>query len=302
MTQLSIIVPAYRVEAYIRACLLSCVHQDLPAEEYEVIVVDDGSPDASAAIVEEMMQAYPQIRLLRQTNQGLSMARNNGLKAAQGRYVWFVDSDDSIRENCLGGLLATIVKAQVDVMRIGATFEAEGMRGATTCEGIRTWQEMLNGADYEACVPFYWYSRRLLETMEPLFVAGLLHEDSEFTPRLLVKAQRAYTTTKTIYQVRQNGDSITHTANSKRSFDVLKICRMREEWMPQLAEEDQYIISRHISMNLNSAIRNIRICPKEEQRRFFKELSRQRSLLRHFRLSRNKKYQLEGVLLRLLIH
>lgn len=99
-TTLSLIIPVYKVEAYIEACLCS-VLQQLP-DWAEVIIVDDGSPDGSMSIAEEVLCRYPQhkrrVSILRQDNQGLSEARNSGIALAEGRYVGFLDSDDVLLE------------------------------------------------------------------------------------------------------------------------------------------------------------------------------------------------------------
>lgn len=81
--------------------MFSCVNKNIPKKEYEIIIVNDGSPDGSQAIAEQYVEKYSNIKLINQENGGLSVARNNGLKVAQGKYVWYVDSDDWIAENCL---------------------------------------------------------------------------------------------------------------------------------------------------------------------------------------------------------
>lgn len=110
-TTLSLIIPVYKVEAYIEACLCS-VLQQLP-DWAEVIIVDDGSPDDSIDIAEEVLCRYPQLKpqvsILRQHNRGLSEARNSGIVHAEGQHVGFLDSDDVLLEgyfSILGRLLA----------------------------------------------------------------------------------------------------------------------------------------------------------------------------------------------------
>src|SRR4051794_20845446 len=99
---LSVVVPVYDVEPYVEACLASIGAQ--PVEDHEVIVVDDGSPDASVAIVERMMRRDGRIRLLRQENAGLGAARNAGIAEATGTYLAFVDSDDMLPADAWGAM------------------------------------------------------------------------------------------------------------------------------------------------------------------------------------------------------
>ena len=106
MVRLSIVVPFYGVERYIRQCLQSLYLQDVPESEYEVICVNDCSPDNCERIVLEFQQEHKNLVLLHhEVNKKLGAARNTGLKAALGKYVWFVDSDDYIKENCFGEIL-----------------------------------------------------------------------------------------------------------------------------------------------------------------------------------------------------
>ena len=103
--QLSIILPIYYVEPYLEKCIRSLEDQDIPKDAYEIICVNDGSPDNSQQIVEKLQQEYDNIKLINQENQGVSIARNNGIKTAKGEYLMFVDPDDAIEENCLKRLL-----------------------------------------------------------------------------------------------------------------------------------------------------------------------------------------------------
>lgn len=114
---LSIIIPVYKVEKYLRKCLDSCVNQDIPKDQYEIIAVNDGSPDNCQSILEEYEREYDNVRILKQENQGLSKARNNGLDIAKGDYVWFVDSDDWIEENCLSEIIAKLDNSP-DILQI----------------------------------------------------------------------------------------------------------------------------------------------------------------------------------------
>ncbi len=105
MCKLSIVIPIYRVEQYLPACLDSVL---LPGrEDYEIICVDDGSPDRSGQIAEDYAAGYPGlIRVIHQENGGLGAARNTGLKAAEGEFLLFLDSDDSLSPGALEEMLA----------------------------------------------------------------------------------------------------------------------------------------------------------------------------------------------------
>ena len=99
---LSIIIPVYNAEKYIGACLDSLLAQDI--SDYEILCVNDGSKDGSAAILENYARQHARIQVIHKENGGVTSARNAGLKAAQGDFIWFVDADDLVKENSLGKL------------------------------------------------------------------------------------------------------------------------------------------------------------------------------------------------------
>ena len=114
--QLSIIIPVYKVEKYIRDTLQSIYRQQYDENLFEVIVINDGTPDDSMRIVAEFTNKHANLHIINQKNQGLSCARNAGLKIAQGEYVWFVDSDDTVTEESIGKVIECIERSKADVI------------------------------------------------------------------------------------------------------------------------------------------------------------------------------------------
>ena len=102
---LSIIIPVYNVAPYLRECLDSVFSQSAPSDRYEVICVDDGSSDESGEILSAYKEQHGNFTVIRQNNAGVSAARNRGMDAAQGEYLWFVDGDDFIGTDCISGIL-----------------------------------------------------------------------------------------------------------------------------------------------------------------------------------------------------
>ena len=113
--QLSIIIPVYNVEKYIRSCLISIFNQGLDYEQFEVIIVNDGTTDGSLEVIKDIIDSHSNICVIEQTNQGMSIARNNGLRRAKGKYVMFVDSDDLLVEKSLPSLLEKTLESSVDM-------------------------------------------------------------------------------------------------------------------------------------------------------------------------------------------
>lgn len=114
---LSIIIPVYNAENYLGHCLDSLLNQDI--SDYEIICVNDGSKDGSLAVLEAYAGRHSQIRIINKENGGVTTARNAGLKAAKGDYLWFVDSDDFVKENVLGRFQEQIQHSHCDRLIIG---------------------------------------------------------------------------------------------------------------------------------------------------------------------------------------
>ena len=109
---LSLIIPIYNVEQFLGECLDSCLEQDIDQSRYEIICVDDGSTDDSGSILDRYAAEHANIIAIHQPNGGVSVARNTGLKAAGGKYLWFVDPDDLIQDHFLKTLLDTVETQQ----------------------------------------------------------------------------------------------------------------------------------------------------------------------------------------------
>src|SRR6266540_1135366 len=117
--KISIIIPVYNVEQYIEKCLQSCINQDLPHQDYEIIVINDGSTDGSLEVVNRVTTDYSNFIIINKPNEGASSARNKGLDIASGNYVWFIDADDWIETNCLQSLIFIMEQEQLDALQIG---------------------------------------------------------------------------------------------------------------------------------------------------------------------------------------
>lgn len=125
--RLSIIIPAYKVEKHIEKCIRSLEDQDIPLTDYEIIVTNDGSPDDSATIVAGLQKVYPNIQLIHQENQGVSMARNHAIEKAKGNYIMPIDPDDYVLPNTFKRILELAETRNLDVFYLGfEIFDADG--------------------------------------------------------------------------------------------------------------------------------------------------------------------------------
>jgi glycosyltransferase involved in cell wall biosynthesis len=114
--KLSIIIPMHNVAPYVARCLKSLANQDIPFADYEIICINDGSPDNCSEIVRELQKRIPNIILLEQENKGVSVARNNGIAIAKGKYMMPIDPDDYVVPNCLKHILDRAEQNNLDVL------------------------------------------------------------------------------------------------------------------------------------------------------------------------------------------
>ena len=200
MKDLSIIIPVYNVENYIRACLGSVFRQNLEEDSFEVVVVDDGSEDASIERIKDIIDQHSNITVVSQINQGLSAARNTGLKNAIGRYVLFLDSDDLLVDGCLSELLISADNYSVDLLIADFVKLSDQEIGDTSRLNNHSCQPLvLNGR--EAFVHYLnpsqcyvWrtlYRKSFLENNNLIFIPGIYFEDIPFTIECYLKIEKA---------------------------------------------------------------------------------------------------------------
>ncbi|MEQ9100857.1 MAG: glycosyltransferase [Imperialibacter sp.] len=145
--KLSIIVPVYNVEEYLERCVRSLEDQDLAKDEYEIIVVNDGSPDNSKQLIEKLQAEFSNIILIDQENQGVSMARNNAIERATGEYILPIDPDDYVLPNTLAHLYNKAHTLQVDVLFAGfEIFDRDGASEWKTQYQVQA-KEVWSGVD-----------------------------------------------------------------------------------------------------------------------------------------------------------
>lgn len=295
---LSIVIPIYNVELYVERCLLSCLNQNISISRYEIILVDDGSPDNSIDKISKWLDRE-NIILLTQSNSGLSVARNNGLLYARGKYVWFVDSDDWILENCLREI-TSYMNAEVDIITFCAA-DFIGNKSYRRFEYTIDANKKIEGKNLlrrevcQHCVPFSIYRRAFLEQNDLFFLPNIFHEDTEFSPRAYYFANSVFCINKVFYYVYQNPNSITRTFNPKKSFDLLVVSKSLSSFVLNVTPEFRCCFNNLISLSINAAIDGI-VGSKSDMSRFMIELT-SRKLYRSMLNAGKLKYKIEGLLL-----
>lgn len=297
--KLSIIIPIFGVESYIEKCLMSCENQDLDKNKYEIICVNDGTKDRSADIARTIAGGFDNIIVLDQINQGLSMARNNGLKYAKGDYVWFVDSDDFIEENCLGRLTSKLIN-KLDVLQLQYRYVYEDSPSTidfdnNIIEGIQPGYKVLLNGGLPAPAPFCIYRRQFLIDNNLQFLKGIYHEDSEFKPRTTYLAKSVTSDNIVCYNYLQRSQgSIMSSFSFKRAKDIIYVNNKLKIFSEGVIHECKPVFYNYIGMNLNSLLKGYNYLDKQNKRDVRRLLKNNIQLFRCIAKSNHLKYNLEG--------
>lgn len=214
MSKISIIIPVYNADKYLSKCLSSLLGQSFT--DWEAICVNDGSTDNSLDILQEYAKKDSRIKLLIQDNQGLSQARNNALKIAQGDYISFLDADDWINDDYLQGLYNAIIEHDACIaVSVGIRKYKSHIRYRIYHDKQAVFENLAD--KIKACnMPhssYVWgklYKRELLENFE--FAKGMYFEDMMWLPEVVLKSKLLVVVPEAVYYYRANPNSIVKTA------------------------------------------------------------------------------------------
>ena len=230
---ISVIVPVYNVERYLRRCVDSILHQTY--QDLEILLVDDGSTDASGAICDEYAAQEERVTAVHQKNGGLSAARNAGLERAQGTYLCFVDSDDFLNSR----MLETLCR---DLQEQAPAELAVPVQCMTGREAIRSTLVSDELGD------FAWnklYKRELFRDIR--YPLGRMMEDQGTTYRIFQQCSKVVYRPVPLYYYYQRPDSILHRRNMKFYEDKLDMgyqkYRAIREAYPGMPENDAAMLS-----------------------------------------------------------
>lgn len=259
---LSIIIPIYNVETFLRCCLDSVLKNILDSkapELYEIILVDDGSTDNSGIICDDYAKAHSFISVIHKKNEGLGYARNSGIEIAKGEYLFFIDSDDYITDGTISYLEQMIKTYQADV--ISFKFKETNIENDSVPQKA-SYDEvlLLNQHDIiknyliDEILTTAWgsiYKRKIFET--ELFTNVPMCEDTYSMHLFLSKANNVLMSKRICYMHRFRNESI---MNSKfnDNFFILEECGKRlinfVETKPELKDLHDYAVSRCIKLQM----------------------------------------------------
>lgn len=225
--KLSVIVPVYNVEATLMRCLNSLTRQSV--KDMEIILVDDGSTDGSAALCKKFVECHDNARLISQTNRGLGAARNSGIATAQGEWLYFIDSDDELAPDTLRTVLDEAEKSHADIVEF--PYQVENKDDNKT-ENNQLPEPIGVATDYDPMN--YWLStmawrhtyawNKLFRTA--LFSSirweeGVRFEDAFTLPLLLHQARNVRITNCGLYYYHKNAVGLSATADYRHTEQLL---------------------------------------------------------------------------------
>lgn len=234
---ISIIIPVYNVEKYIRPCLESVFRQNLEESIFEVIIVNDGTQDRSMEIIQDIINQHPNISVINQENLSLSVARNNGMAKAKGEYILMPDSDDLLIDNSLSLLLKEAVKSKADLVVadfLEMTDEEIEKNSAIPQKEWRVEEKSGERLFLEDLNPRQCYVWRTLFRREFLlenhlrFVPGIRYQDVPFTHECYLKAKKCLRISWLLNIYRRGHESATFSFDIKKARDFC--IAMAETW------------------------------------------------------------------------
>ncbi|MBR0462271.1 MAG: glycosyltransferase [Erysipelotrichaceae bacterium] len=233
--KVSVIVPVYNVDKYLRKCLDSLVSQTL--KDIEILVINDSSPDDSQAIIDEYKEKYPQIRSFIKENGGVSSVRNYGLKAAEGEYIGFVDGDDYIEKDMYEKLYNLAKSSDANVAVCAYYYNEDGKETVRKEFHYRNTKEMLTR--------FYgvlWnkiYKKEYIDSLDFSFPEGRRFEDSSYlTHMALTMKDFVFTDEPLIHYVQRKG-SLTNTS-SKTVLDAIEMLNDLRTYYKEKGKDEEF--------------------------------------------------------------
>lgn len=228
---LSIIVPVYNTEKYLDQCVKSILNQNY--SDFELLLVNDGSTDNSGIICDNYAKQDNRIKVFHKENAGQGIARNYGLNQSKGLYVWFIDSDDWIAENCLFFLMEELEKEPVDMLGFsGSEFREHNGQIGNPIKLKKI--SITNGNEYikensiiTTTVWSFIYSTSFLKRENLQFEGDMIHEDDYFQLLCFLKVNSIRKIPFSFYYYRiRSGSTMTNPITDKRIYSYFKLIKL----------------------------------------------------------------------------
>ena len=230
--KLSVIVPVYKAEKYLRECADSILHQTM--DDLELILINDGSPDDSQRIINEYVSAFPEkVRSLTIDNGGQGRARNFGIDMAKGEYLSFIDSDDYLEKNAFELMLEAAEKENADI--VVCDMEKRWDDGRREYVKAALQEHPLASAGSSSNKIF---RRSLVGDIR--FPVGLWYEDFEFSAKLLMLSKKTVFVPQPLYIYRCGQESTMNNNNSPKNLDIITVMENIRRFSEKCVDRDGY--------------------------------------------------------------
>lgn len=252
MCRLSIIVPVYNVERYLNRCIDSILSQSF--QDFELILVNDGSIDESGRICDKYAQIDKRIRVIHKENGGVSQARNVAISVAIGKYIAFVDSDDYISPNMYENLVSTAINTNADIVKCGfivfdnygSSKESKTFNSNMTFDNCEDGAYLLTQLYFDSIlykVPWNAiYASNLVKGVR--FPEGLINEDNYNAGVYLYKANRIVCLKEALYFYRFNPNGLSKNAYKKRPLDIAIVTAKLHEDLIGMGLQDKAFLMK----------------------------------------------------------
>lgn len=258
--KVSIIVPVYKVEPYLAACVESLLRQTY--REIEIILVDDGSPDNCGIMCDAYALRDSRVKVIHQENQGLSVARNSGTDVASGEYIMYLDADDYLSSDCISKSVQMCNDHNADIAIMRMMNVSEETNEEIRCNEkefikVMSPEEAIEASLYQvmfSCSMGKFYKKNILDGIK--FPAGRLSEDLATCHLFLDKAKRVVYTNAVGYYYRQHSNSISHNISPKRmdalewALNIEKFCEEKYPNILPAAKCRTFNVAVHLLLDL----------------------------------------------------
>lgn len=248
---ISVIIPVYNVEKYLKRCMDSVLKQTY--SNIEIIIVDDGSKDTSGSLCDEYGKKDSRITVFHKENGGLSSARNFGLERVSGNYVCFIDSDDFIHENYISFMYDKIIKNDADICYCKSTKFTDDVQIKNEIENEKTVviekeeaikQLLLNDGIIKNYIHLALYKKTLFDNIR--FPEGSNFEDIATTYKILDASKKIIVNNKTLYYYFINNDGITQKMKKQDIVDRFNNMNEREKFINQYYPNLQKVSDKYM--------------------------------------------------------
>lgn len=296
---ISVIVPVYNVEAYLRKCLDSIAAQTL--KNFEVVIVNDGSPDQSQTIIDEFISSYPNFKCLITENHGLGAARNLGVKMAKGEYIAFIDSDDWIKETFLEDFWDKARDTQADIVccnfyySFGAGLKVRNFSGFSKplVDAVKASQRLINDFSLHH---FAWNKiyRRALFADGGIEYPPICFEDIATTIRLFLQAKKVAFITNANYYYFQRRGSIMHNVTYRRLQEHINACAILRAYCDKMDYQKDFSHNLRFArwiLTINVIGEIIQLNPEKREQSIPRDIL---NAVRQIRAFKNKQLPIKG--------